>query len=85
MPLYILVLDKTDPQIWENVRKNWPAPDHHIHDDRVAFVKDNKRLTAEISEKAGIGNKSAGLVIQADYYSGRTSSPLVEWLERFDG
>ena len=70
MPLYVLVLDQPDSQVWENVRHNWPAPNHHIHDNRVAFVKDETRLTSEIAKTAATDDKFSGVIVQADYYSG---------------
>ena len=83
MPLYIIVLDQENPELWEKVKTNWPAPNHHIHDERVAFVRDDKSLTSDIAKTIGIQKDAAGLVSQADYYSGFTSSPLVEWLGKF--
>ena len=82
MPLYIIVLDYPEPKVWDSVRQNWPSPNHHIHDDRVAFVKDDIRLTAEVKDTAGIEAGAGGIVVQADYYSGYTATPLVEWLAK---
>ena len=84
MPIYVLILDQEDPNVWENVRSNWPAPDHHIHDSRVAFVKDDTRLTSEIAETAATEDRFLGVVVQADYKSGFTSASLVEWLRKFE-
>ena len=85
MPLYVLILDTENSTVWENVKKNWPAPAHHIHDERVAFINDDKLLTGDISEKAGIKKESPGIVAKIDYYSGFTSSKLVEWLSKYNG
>ena len=83
MSLYMIVLDQESPDLWEKVRTNWPAPTHYIHDARVAFVRDDKSLTSDIAEKIGIQKDAAGIVAQTDYYSGFTSSSLVEWLGKF--
>ena len=83
MPIYVLILDREDPAVWENVRSSWPAPDHHIHDGRVAYVKDDTRLTAEVAKTAATQDRFYGIVIQADYKSGFTSSSLVEWLNKY--
>ena len=83
MSLYVIILDRPEPKVWETVKQTWPVPAHHIHDERVAFVKDDTRLTAEVKETVGITSGTAGIVIQADYYSGFTSSSLVEWLAKY--
>ena len=83
MPVYVLILDQEDPQVWENVRSNWPAPNHHIHDERVAYVKDDTKITSEVAETAAVGDKFLGVVVQADYKAGYTSPSLVEWLNKF--
>ena len=83
MPLYMIVLDEENSELWESVETNWPAPNHHIHDKRVAFVRDDKSLTSDIAKTIGIQKNASGIVTQADYYSGFASSSLVEWLGKF--
>ncbi len=86
MSLYVLILDTENSTIWDNVKEYWPSPSHHIHDDRVAFIKDDKLLTGEISDKAGIKKEgSPGIVVQIEYYSGFSSLQLVEWLDKQSG
>ena len=82
MPIFAVMLDEENPEAWENVRSNWPAPHHHILDTRVAYVKDDTKLTAEVADTVGIGKDIPGMVIQADYKYGFTSASLVEWLEK---
>lgn len=82
MSTFLIILDRPDKEAWEKIKNDWPAPNHHIHDDRIAFVVDGTLLTADISEKVGIGSEMGGIVSQIDFYSGHTSSSLVEWLKK---
>ena len=82
MAIYLIVLDRPNNGAWEKVKNNWPAPNHFIHDDRVAVILDDKLLTSDVSEKVGIGNGVSGIVSQMDFYSGHTSSRFVEWLKK---
>ena len=66
MSLYMIVLDEENPELWEKVKTNWPAPNHHLHDERVAFVRDDKTLTSDIAKTIGIQKDAAGIVTQAD-------------------
>ncbi len=79
MTIYVISLDQPSGSAWETVKAKWP--DSYLHNDHIAFVQDdNKRLTSEIADDMGIGSDLSGMIIQLDYYSGFTSSPLVEWL-----
>ena len=82
MAIYLIVLDRPNKEVWGKVESDWPAPNHHIHDDRVALVLDNTLLTSDVSEKIGIGSEASGVVSQMDFYSGHTSRRLVEWLKK---
>ena len=84
MTLYAIILTYPSDEAWAKVRSTWEE-DHHIVDDRLAIIKeDSSTLTATIAEKIGIDSKgdASGIVIQMDYFSGRTLSSLVEWINK---
>lgn len=87
MSLYAIILHHPSTEVWDKIRATWPK--HHILDDRVAFINvDNAQaLTQEISDQAGIGaeNDISGLVVQMDYFAGRTNGALVEWINKNRG
>ena len=81
MSLYVIILNHSNATVWQNVRAEWPQ--HHIMDDRIAFVSADNTLTADIARAAGIGpDEASGIVVQMDYFSGHTSSSLVEWISK---
>ena len=82
MAIYLIVLDNPNDSVWERIKEDWPAPDHYIHDERVATILDGKVLTADVAEKIGIGDSVGGIVVQMDFYAGHTSARLVEWLKK---
>ena len=84
MTLYAIILTRPNEGAWAKVRSNW-EDDHHIVDDRLAIVKeDSNTLTAIIAEKIGMDSRgdASGIVVQMDYFSGRTLSSLVEWINK---
>ena len=84
MSIYIVLLDEPNEAAWEGIREHWP--DHLIFDDRKAFISAENALTAKIAEQIGIGPDGAtGIVIQMDYFSGRTSNTVVEWISKNRG
>ena len=82
MAFYVVVLSKPAEQAWENVKQKFPT--HYILDDRTAFIKKEDALTADIAKEIGIGAgvTDDGIVVQMDYYSGRTNQNLVEWVNK---
>lgn len=81
MPLYAIILDKPDEDMWENVRATWPK--HFVSDERIAFINTEDVLTAEITQKAGItAGGTSGIVIQMNFFSGRGSNSLAEWITK---
>ncbi len=84
MPLYAIILDKPDEGTWTNVRAKWPK--NFVLDNRLAFISADDVLTFEIARDAGIGAEGAsGIVIQMDFFSGRTNASLVEWVSKNSG
>lgn len=82
LKIYAVVLDKPNDSVWEKIKSGWPDT-HYVHDERMAFVVDeDTKLTAEIAESAGIAEGVSGMVIQMDYFSGRSNSSLVEWINK---
>ena len=81
MSLYAIILNAPDEEVWKNVRAKWPK--NYVFDERVAFISAEDALTADVARDAGIGAEGAnGIAIQMDFYSGRTSSSLVEWISK---
>ena len=81
MSIYMILLDEPDEGAWETIPEHWS--DHLIFDDRLAFISAENAVTAKIAEQIGIGPDGAnGMVIQMDYYAGRTSTSIVEWLAK---
>ena len=80
MSKFVVILPSPNATVWNKIRKNWKS--HYILDDRVAFVSDDERLTGEVATHAGIAPETSGIVIQMDYYSGRSAASLVEWLDK---
>ena len=84
MALYAIVLNEPNDDAWAQVRETWPI--HHIFDDRLAFISADNALTAEVSKASGIGAEgTSGIVMQMDFYSGHTSTSLVEWISKHRG
>ena len=81
MNIYTIILQNPSESAWSNIKTNWPN-NHHILDERMAFVSGDNLLTKDISEKIGIGKDLPGIVIQMDYYSGFGNSSLVEWMSK---
>ena len=82
MAVYLIIVDSPNESVWDTIKTHWPAPNHYIHDDRVAAISDDKLLTADVAEKIGIGSPATGIVSQMDFYAGHTSARLVEWLNK---
>lgn len=82
MSIYAIILNSPNGDAWAKLQETWP--DHHIFDDRLAFISANNALTKDISTKVGIGAEgdARGVVIQMDYFSGHTSASLVEWINK---
>ena len=83
MPTFVVILDEESPEAWDNIRNNWPAPKHYIHNKHIAYIREDTKLTAEVADTVGIGKDMLGIVYQVVYRSGFTSSSLVEWLEKY--
>lgn len=85
MTLYCVILHSPSDEAWANVRREWPAPQHLFLDDRVAFISTDNVLTADVMKQVGIeeGSDFSGLVIQMDYFNGRGSRNMVEWLNKY--
>lgn len=84
MILYAIILTHPSAEAWAKVQGAWEN-DHHIVDDRLAIIKaDSNILTADIAETVGMDQKgdARGMVIQMDYFSGRTLASLVEWINK---
>ena len=81
MTLYIIFLDAPSDHAWQTIKDKWPTG-HYIRNDRLAFISTDELTTGDISSTIGIGAESgiSGIVIQMDYYAGRTDSALVEWI-----
>ena len=81
MSIYMILLDEPNEGAWEEIPKRWE--DHLIFDDRLAFVSAENTVTGKIAEQIGIGPDGAtGIVTQMDFFSGRTSTLIVEWLAK---
>ena len=84
MALYAIFLNEPSDDEWAQVREAWQT--HHIFDDRLAFISADNALTAEVAKASGIGaDDASGIVIQMDFYSGHTSTSLVEWISKHHG
>ena len=84
MSIYLILLDEPSEAAWQATREHWP--DHLIADDRHAFISAENALTANIADQIGIGPDGAtGIVIQMDYFAGRTSNTIVEWISKNRG
>ena len=81
MSLYAILLNEPSEAAWKKVKETWPK--NHVFDDRLALISTDNVLTADVARDAGIGADGAsGIVIQMDFYSGHTSSTLVEWISK---
>ena len=81
MSIYAIILNSPDESVWQNIKDNWEF--HHVLDDRLAFVRAENALTADIAKQVGISEEGAsGVVIQMDYFSGHTKASLVEWVSK---
>lgn len=86
MTLYTIVLNEPSDHAWAKIRATWPKG-HHILDDRVAFISADGALTGDIAKQIGIDSEQQinGIVVQMDYFSGRTDASLVEWISKSRG
>ncbi len=81
MPLYAILLNEPNESAWDKVRETWPK--HYVFDNRLALISTENVLTADVARDAGIGADGvSGIVMQMDFYSGHTSSTLVEWISK---
>ena len=83
MSLYAVILTRPSEDAWAAVRREWEGK-HHIVDDRLAVLKDDNALTSDIASELGMNAEgdSRGIVTQMDYFAGRTTTSLVEWINK---
>lgn len=82
MSLYAIILNEPSDDAWRRVRKEWEH--HQIVDERLAIIKDDNALTKDVASKVGMDPErgTLGIVIQMDYFFGRTATSLVEWINK---
>lgn len=80
MTLYAILLPAPSEEVWGSLRASYP--DHHILDNRTAFIRTENTLTQKIVEELDIKFGASGIVIQMDYYAGMADGSFVEWLNK---
>ena len=84
MAIFVIVLDRPDDDAWAAIETKW-RKNRYIHSATVALIAaDGKTLTGDIAEKIGLNDEGAvaGFVVQMDYFAGRTSAAMVEWVSK---
>ena len=80
MTLYVILLPARNEEVWDSLRSSYA--DHHVLDDRTAFIRTENTLTQNIADEIGISPGASGIVVQMDYFAGRADSSLIEWLNK---
>ena len=83
MNRYAIILEQPDEEAWRRVRKNWP--DNHIHSTTIAFILTKDiTTTKDIARIVGMTAEEnvSGMVLDANYVSGRAGGGLAEWVNK---
>ena len=80
MTLYVILLPARNEEVWDSLRSSYA--DHHVLDDRTAFIRTENTLTQNIADEIGINPGASGIVVQMDYFAGRADSSFIEWLNK---
>lgn len=80
--IYAIILHEPDPAVWEKVETTWEAS--YTLTSTVAFVRDPKRTTKEISKELQPSDDRLLVVFDLSRcsYSGLSYSELWEWFAK---
>lgn len=85
MNLYLIVLNEPNPELWENLERDWGSPYQTILSDTAAIVGAPSRITNpdKVCERLGMSDekKVEGIVVQMTRYQGYLDEAVWDWVD----